>query len=77
MGELQKGPGTWESISPLSDYWPSVKVLDFGKDVLNVETSNKEPKTNWCSFLQMFSDVTFNPETVLTKITGTTCDKDS
>ena len=47
------GLGTWASISPVRDYWknwPSVKVLDFVKDVQNVKISNLEPKKTWCFF---------------------------
>ena len=52
-----KGPGTWASISPVSDYWtnwPSVEVLAFVKAAQNVEISNLEPKKNWCFFANVF-----------------------
>ena len=47
---LLKGPGTSESISPVSDYrknWPSVKELDFVKDVssdLKMDPINLYPR---------------------------------
>ena len=47
---MRKGPGTKASISPMSDYWTnwqSVEVLDFVKNVPNVEISNLEPKKMW------------------------------
>ena len=52
--------------------WPSIKVLDFLKDVWNVENSNLEPKKKLVLVLQMFSDVTFHQETISTNMTYTT-----
>ena len=51
--------------------WPLVEILDFVKDVQNIEILNMEQKKNDL-FLLMFSDATFNPGTVSTNMTYTT-----
>ena len=52
-----KGPGTWASLSPVSDYWtnwPSVEVLAFVKDARKVEILNLEPKKIGAVFADVF-----------------------
>ena len=57
FSSFAKGPGTEASTSPVSEYWknwPSVKVFNFVKYVLNVIISNLEPTKMWCYFCKCF-----------------------